>query len=45
MDVDWYNAKTKEWSSDWSSDMTRKQWARCPKPAGYVGQKYKEKLF
>ena len=43
IDVDLYFADTKEWASNWFG-VKPKQWTYCPKPKGYVGQKYKFKL-
>jgi hypothetical protein len=43
INVEIYWPKRKEWDCEWSKGMNRKLWTICPKPAGFIGQKWRER--
>lgn len=43
IDVQIYWPKRKEWDCDFDDGMKRKLWRHCPKPKGFIGQKWREK--
>jgi hypothetical protein len=42
IDVQIYWPTRKEWDCDWSDNMKRSLWTTCPKPKGFIGQKWRE---
>jgi len=41
--VEIYWPERKEWDTEWSDNLTRKLWTYCPKPKGFIGQKWRGK--